>query len=135
MSNKIVDKVFGEMEYKHSWEKKDSLLFLDKAYPIKIVAQAYKGDAILESQQNSYLEYKKFLEKHNKEIKEKLLNYCKEICNSEIALQDCLTPTAVIFERDGSWGILFESNCDIENGVALFVVDREIKVGSQDLFL
>lgn len=47
----MLDKVFGEVEYKHSWTKKDSFLFLGKVYAVNITAQAYKGDDILESQQ------------------------------------------------------------------------------------
>ena len=131
----MLDKVFGEMEYKHSWIKKDSFLFLDKAYVVNITAQAYKGDAILESQQVNYLNYKKYLERYREEIEKKLADYCKEICENEIDLSDCLTPQTIIFERDGSWGILFDTDCDIENGVAVFIIKNKIEVGHQDLFL
>lgn len=136
MANKIIDKVFGEMEYKYSWTKKDSFLFFDKAYVVNIVAQAYKGDEILESQRINYINYKRFLDEHKIEVEKKLLDYCKEICNSnDITLSECLKPTTIIFERDNSWGILFETDCDIENGVALFVLNGKIEVGPQDLYL
>jgi hypothetical protein len=135
MSVTTVNKVFGEMEYKHSWTKKDSFLFMDKAYPVNITAQAYKGDDILEIQQLNYSHYKTYLEKHKDEIENKLIQYCKEICNNELELSSCLTPKTVIFERDNSWGILFDTDCDVENGVALFVVNDKIEVGPQDLFL
>ena len=29
---KIIDKIFGEMEYKHSWTKIDSFIFLSNRY-------------------------------------------------------------------------------------------------------
>jgi len=136
MSVTTVDKIFGEMEYKHSWTKKDSFLFMDKAYPINITAQAYKGDNILESQRSNYSHYKTYLEKHKDEIENKLIDYCKEICkNDEVELNSCLTPKTIIFERDNSWGILFDTNCDVENGVALFFVNDKVEVGPQDLFL
>jgi len=136
MSNKIIDKIFGEMEYKHSWTKKDSFVFLSKPYVVNIVAQAYTGDKILDSQRANYVNYKRFLDEHKVEIEKKLLDYCKEICNnSNISLGECLKPTTIIFERDNSWGILFETDCDIENGVALFVINDKIEVGPQDLYL
>ena len=135
MSNTVMDKTFGEMEYKHSWTKKDSFLFLDKAYVVNIVAQAYKGDKILDSQRTNYLNYNRFLVEHKNDIEKKLLDYCKEICSNEVSLNECLKPTSIIFERDNSWGILFDTDCDIENGVALFVVNNKIEVGPQDLYL
>ena len=36
MSEKIVDSVFGEMEYKHRWIKKESVFLMDKEYNIGI---------------------------------------------------------------------------------------------------
>ena len=135
MENKIKDKIFGEMEYKHSWTKKEDFLFLDRTYNVNITAQAYKGDNILESQQDNYTNYKKYLVEHEKEIKEKLMEYCKSTYNVDISLEECLIPKTIIFERDGSWGILFDTKYDAENGVALFIVDEKIKVGPQDMFL
>ncbi len=136
MTEKIKDKVFGEMEYKHSWVKKDSFLFLDKAYVVDIVAQAYKNDKILESQRENYLNYKRYIEEHKDEIMKKLIQYCETTYNVDnVPLEKCLIPKTIIFERDGSWGILFDTDYDIENGVALFVINNQIKIGPQDLFL
>jgi hypothetical protein len=130
--SKIKDREFGEMEYKHSWTKKDSLIFLDKAYIVNVTAQAYKGDEILESQRSNFKNYKEILDKNSEDIQMKLKQYFIDIFNKEGSLSDLLEPKTVIFERDGSWGILFESDCDIENGVAVFIKNGEIKVGPQD---
>ena len=54
---------------------------------------------------------------------------------TNLSLDELLEPKSIVFERDNSWGILFECNCDIENGIALFIKNGEIKVGSQDDFL
>lgn len=132
---KFIDKVFGEMEYKHSWTKKEAFLFLDKAYVVNIVAQAYKGDVILESQQLNYTSYKKNLEDNYNKIVEKLNEYCKSNFDTEVSLDKCLIPKTIIFERDGSWGILFDTDYDTENGIAVFFIKEKIKIGSQDLFL
>lgn len=135
MSEKINDKVFGEMEYKYSWTKKDSFLFLDKAYTVNVTAQAYSCDNILESQQSNYANYKNYLQKHKTEIKEKLTEYFYLTYNANVLLHDCLVPKTIIFERDDSWGILFDTDYDTENGVALFIVKGKTEVGPQDLFL
>jgi len=132
---KFIDKVFGEMEYKHSWTKKEAFLFLDKAYVVNIVAQAYKGDVILESQQLNYTSYKKILEDNYDKIVEKLNEYCKSNFDTEVSLDKYLIPKTIIFERDGSWGILFDTDYDTENGIAVFFIKEKIKIGSQDLFL
>lgn len=131
----MLDKAFGEMEYKHSWTKKESFLFLGKEYVVNITAQAYKGNDILESQRSNYSNYKRYLEENEAEIKEKLTEYCKSTYNIDVSLEECLIPKTIIFERDGSWGILFDTDYDIENGVALFVINKKIQVGPQDLFL
>ena len=133
---KIIDNIFGEMEYVHSWTKKDSFTFFGKKYNVNITAQAYQNDEILESQKENYQKYQNFITQHESTIKKKLLEYCHTICNNNnIVLEQCLQPKTIIFERDGSWGILFESNCDIEHGVALFMIDDDIKTGPQDIFL
>ncbi len=132
---KINDIVFGEMIYKYSWMKKDKFKFLEKEYEINIIAQAYKGNEILEVQRNNFIQYQEFLNKNSDDIKIKLRKYLKEMFNTNLSLDELLEPKSIVFERDNSWGILFECNCDIENGIALFIKNGEIKVGSQDDFL
>lgn len=132
---KIKDSVFGEMEYRHSWTKKDSLMFLGKAYIVDITAQAYSGDEIIDSQRDSYKNYTIILEAKNDSIQDKLKEYFKDMFDNESPLADLVVPKTVIFERDGSWGVLFETDCDIENGVAVFFDKDAIKVGSQDEFI
>lgn len=135
MPKTIKDKVFGEMEYKHSWIKKDSFIFLGKPYMVNVIAQAYRDDNILASQQSNYSNFRNYLEEHQEFIEKKLAKYCKEVLNIDIALSECIEPKTIIFERDDSWGILFDTDYDIENGVALFFINDEIKVDRQDIFL
>lgn len=132
---KIKDIVFGEMIYKHSWTKKDSFIFLGKTYTVNITAQAYKGDKILESQQENFKKFKDFLNEHSHNIEQKLKEYLKNMLKVEGSLTDLLEPKTIIFERDNSWGILFDTEYDVENGIALFIKNDEIKVGTQDEFI
>ena len=134
--NKITDKIFGEMEYKYSWTKKEDIVLFEKKYRVNVIAQAYTGDEISDIQRKNYKNYKKFLSQYEKDIKEKLINYCKEICeNKNIILYECVKPISLIFERDNSWGILFDTDCDVENGIGLYIVNDKIEVGSQDILL
>lgn len=132
---KIKDIVFGEMIYKHSWTKKDSFIFLGKTYTVNITAQAYKGDKILESQQENFKKFKDFLNEHSNNIEQKLKEYLKNMLKVEGSLTDLLEPKTIIFERDNSWGILFDTEYDVENGIALFIKNNAIKVGTQDEFI
>ncbi|HIE34698.1 MAG TPA: DUF2004 domain-containing protein [Campylobacterales bacterium] len=50
-------------------------------------------------------------------------------------MEECLIPKTIIFERDSSWGILFDTDYDVEDGVAVFIINEKIQVGPQDLFL
>jgi len=135
MDNKIKDNYFGEMVYKHSWTKTDTICLFDKAYKVKVVAQAYKGDTILDIQRENYVNFRNYLEENKVAIEKKLKEYCKTNYNTDKTLDECLTPKTVIFERDGSWGILFDTEYDIENGVALFVINGQLEVGTEDSFL
>ena len=68
-----------------------------------------------------------------------IINYCQTAFGLNNLQKDdltaALTPRTVLFNRDKSWGILFDCNWDIENGLAVFVVADRIKVGPQDVFL
>ena len=129
------DKVFGKMTYRHSWSKQDSILMFGKAYSIKITAQAYKNEDINDLQRESYSVYRDFLESHQEEIEQRLLKYCQENYQSGETLETILTPTEILFEQDGSWGVLFESAYDSEHGLAAFIKNDEIIIASQDNFL
>ena len=59
MMNRIInDPKFGEMIYKHRWQKNEKIAFLDKEVEITIVAKAYSNSPITENQQNSYIYFK-----------------------------------------------------------------------------
>ena len=43
--------------------------------------------------------------------------------------------TSIYFARDGSWGMLFESKYDVENGLAILFNNDSMIVNSQDVLL
>ena len=139
MLKTLEDKVFGKLEYRHSWIRKEILKWNNVDCIVKLIAQAYTGDDVLESQRNMYLEYVKNIDSIISKAMPILNEYCKETFKIEILSDDdlfaLLTPKTILFERDNSWGILFDLELDDENGIAFFIIDNEIKVGPQELFL
>jgi acid stress-induced BolA-like protein IbaG/YrbA len=131
----IDDLVFGQMEYNHSWLKKEIVNFFGDNYEVVIIAKAYTGDSILQSQQENYATYLEILSNKQTEIEALLLNYCSHDLNASLPLNQCLTIKTILFERDGSWCILFDSEFAIEEGVGLYFSKENIQVGRQDDFL
>ena len=139
MTNCINDPIFGLMEYKHSWNKKETISFWNKKYTVNITAQAYKGDDILEEQRNCYNEFNTKISKIAEDAVSEIIKYC------ELAFQtkglkkpdiiSALTPATVLFQRDNTWGILFNCIWDEEHGIALLVDNNNIKIGAGDIIL
>lgn len=130
----INDAVFGNMNYKYSWERKGTIMFMDKEYAVNIIAQAYEGQSILDTQRSNFKVFQTFLNQNKSVIEDKLDDYFNVVFNAQYSLND-LKPTAIIFERDNSWGILFETSYDEENGIAIFVINNKIEIGPQDQFI
>lgn len=142
MKNRIDDPVFGEMEYAHGWQKTDQgkVKFCGNEFAVKVVAQAYAGDEVLQTQRDSY---RAFLEEQDQVLEDHadvLIDYCESLNNADAPrtkeeLCGRLTPTDVLFLQDGSWGILFDCTWDIEHGVGLFKIKGKWSAGPQDAFL
>lgn len=131
----INDEVFGTMSYKHSWCKQDTLSLFGKKYVVQVSAKAYKNDGITDSQREAYIQHREFLESHKEKIEKTLREYVRNTTHTEQPLSELLNPTEILFEKDGSFGVLFEAEFDVENGVAMFVRDGKIIVNSQDILL
>jgi len=139
MSKKIIDPVFGEMTYQHSWVRSEGIDWWG-TYTVEITAHAYTGQLIAEEQKVAYLDYKNTAEKFIADSVPLLVKFINDSYDlaSSISNADLLAllkPTAVLFQRDGSWGVLFESDLEPENGIAIFKENGVIKVGTQDDFL
>lgn len=144
MSEKIVDSVFGEMEYKHRWIKKESVFLMDKEYNINIIASAYTGDQICDKQREAYKAFKGKLDKISKRMpgmieeyveihKNDIAEHFPEIGSPEEAVK-FIKPVSVMFDRDGMTVIMCNVAWDEENGIGIEVAP-EYKVDLQDAFL
>lgn len=150
--NSIIDPAFGEMEYNHSWVKKESISLFGKSYEIRIAAEAYKGQEILDVQRQSYERYQSEYPEYIAEIPDVLLDYYisnydsiasvvdipKQI-NRENITRDLIVKLirvkTVYFDRNGQYGWLCDCAWDDEHGISIILSTEEIFVAEQDYLL
>ena len=135
MLKTINDSVFGEIAYKYSWFKEDEIIFFGKLQKVKIKIKAFKDEEILQSQRDNYKIFKWFIEHNLSEIYKNLQEYCEKFYKTNEKIEQILELTSIYFARDGSWGMLFESKYDVENGLAIFFNNDSMIVNSQDMLL
>lgn len=135
----IVDSVFGELEYKHSWIKTESLSWGGRLLSITIIASTYSNEEISEQQRASYQAYKEKVDTIISDSKKELSNFIKVNYGlNALSLDEMssgITPRSVVFEQDGTWAILFDSSWDDDNGIALVLDAKGVQVMSEDDFL
>lgn len=135
MLKTINDSVFGEISYKHSWFKEDEVVFFGKLQKVKIKIKAFKGEEILQSQRDNYKIFKWFIQQNLSGIYKNLQEYCEKFYETNEKIEQILELTSIYFARDGSWGMLFESKYDVENGLAILFNNDSMIVNSQDVLL
>lgn len=139
--NFINDDVFHEMQYKHSWFKNECIEWWgNNTLEVRITAEAYTGEGITDKQRKSYIEYQKNIEIIIVSSKEKIAKYISDIYEFDYVWNEIvkkITPTEIVFQQDGSWGIIFETEFDPENAITLYKdwEDKDFKIGDQDSFL
>ncbi len=152
MSNTVLDPVFGEMEYDHSWCKTEEKTVFGKNLEIRIVVEAYAGQEILEVQQKAYSLYKQEYLNYIKEIPSVLLKYYLdnyELISENINIPEKINKNninkeliaklirlkTVYFDRKGQFGWLCDCAWDPEHGICILLSDDVIRVEEQDYLL
>ena len=137
MNRKINDSIFGEMEYKFGWFKREILNLWGNEYEIIIKVIAYNESEINEEQRNSYLRLKSNINEISKNslelLKEYILkNYENEISENQIF--KLVIPKTILFKQNGDFGILCDTSLDEENGFVI-VLSPKYEIGIQDIFI
>jgi DNA-binding protein Fis len=138
----IIDPVFGEMEVKHGWQKKETIRFWDKSVNFKIKAAQYANTGITEIQRKSYQttldnitavseKAKKAIEDYIKHNKGAIESSLSDMVLTEV--EKLVSPRSMVFFADGKYGILFDCIWDSEHGMAVTLPDYQ--VGPQDILL
>lgn len=150
--SKIEDLVFGTMEYDYSWVKTENVSMFGKDYEIRIVAEAYTNQDIIDVQRDSYLKYKKEYLEYVKKVPEVILKYYldnyeiiasavniperinKKNINRELIVKLIKIKTLYI-DRKGNYGWLCDCAWDNEHGICILLSDDEICIKEQDYLL
>lgn len=131
----MIDDILGKLEHKYNFYKYEGLNLFGEDYKVKIVVENDESNTILNIQQDNYISYKK----HINEYEEKMINLIKQyfldVYSTKIDIYKEIKPQTIYFARDGSWGIVFDTKVDEENGFAIFNKDKNLHIGTQDMFL
>lgn len=132
----VIDPVFGEMIFDEIWEKTEKLVIWSQTFLIKILAADIDELGITQLQRDAYSLNKcnfSSLIDVNSGI---LQNYCDEwFGETANKVENLLIPSYILFKPNGTWGIVFDSSKDPENGVVLCFKDTEVYVCDEDDFL
>lgn len=131
----MTDKVFGKLEHKYNFYKYENVNFFGNNYKVKIVAENDETDTILPIQQNNYTAYKQYIQENQAKIIDLIKQYFLDVYNTKINIDKEIKPRTIYFARDGSWGILFDTPIDEENGFSIFIKDGKLNIGTQDMFI
>lgn len=137
----IDDPVFGKMEYDYEWVRPISVVLWGNAYEVSLTVQSLTNEdkSISKVQQNAYLEYSQIMDIHASTVMSLLLDYCSSVLEvPPLSSEQFLAkskPTTIFFALDGSWGILFDSAFDEENGIAAKFYDGKWEIGPQDILI
>lgn len=140
MDMKCNDPVFGEMIYKHRWQKSETINMFGKNFDIVIAAKAYSEKPITKEQQDSYKNFKKNELKILNEVSLKITEYINSnkedilINDTKLELSKLLTPKTLLFKQEGDAILLFDCVWDIEHGIGVNITSN-FEIGSQDIFL
>lgn len=120
---------FGEMTFNTGWKATTEIILFGKSISIIVKAKAYyEKDGITPEQEAAFSDFS-----NNKEqrlsITEKLLSDY-----SAVDAADRFVPRTLLFERDGSYAILFDDNNDEDSGIAVCLAPSE-QVLAQDEYL
>ena len=137
MIKKEIDPVFGAIEFKYLWKKNENLLLWGKEFPISIHVADLDEEGILPIQREAYQKSWPHISEFIESNKGTLLKYIQELAGVPLSknIDDYLTPRSLLFERDGSWGVLFDCDFDLEHGVALIFKEESFQVSSQSDFI
>lgn len=137
MNRKIKDSIFGEMEYKFGWFKREILNLWGNEYEIIIKVIAYNESEINEEQRNSYLRLKSNINEISKNSLELLKDYILKNYENEISenqIFKLVIPKTILFKQNGDFGILCDTSLDEENGFVI-VLSPKYEIGIQDIFI
>ena len=148
---RIKDDIFGNMEYDCSWVKKEQISLFGKSYEVRIVAKAYTGQEVSDTQRASYTCYQKNFQLYIEQIPNILLTYYLDNYNqiaeyvdipekinrkniTEELIVKLIKVQTVYFDRKGNFGWLCDCAWDREHGISIILsADKPIVTEQEEL--
>lgn len=131
----MIDDIFGQLEHRFNFYKYEDINLFGEDFTMKIVVENDESNTVLAIQQNNYKKYEKYINDNQDKIIELIKQYFFDVYNTKINICKEIKPQTIYFARDGSWGILFDTEVDDENGFAVFYKNKELHIGTQDMFI
>ncbi len=148
----IDDIVFGNLQYNHSWKKKEDLFLKSENRQIMVVVEAYANQEILDIQRQQYLIYQQKKNEYVNKIPKVLLRYYldnydlismemdipeminKENINEQLIIK-LIKINDVYFARNGRYGWLCDCAWDEEHGLCILLSGKEPCIKEQDYLI
>ena len=131
----MIDDIFGQLEHRYNFYKYEDINLFGKDYKVKIVVENDETDTVLDIQRNNYKKYIKYINENQGKIIDLIKQYFLDVYQTNINIDKDVKPQTIYFSRDGSWGILFDTTIDEENGFSIFIKDGKLHIGTQDMFI
>ena len=120
---------FGEMIFNTGWKATTDVILFGKSTSIIVKAKAYyENDGITSEQEAAFLDFSNNKEQRLKATEKLLSDY------STVDADSRFVPRTLLFERDGSYALLFDDKNDEDNGIAVCLAPYK-QVLTQDEYL
>lgn len=145
----ITDDVFGQIQFKTMWCKKDRYTMYGKEFEIDMLIQGEEYQAPSESQKAAYSEFCKKKDDLQKEMERKIFDYYQTVCEeyremfeddadlyapqieSTEQLKGYVKPQAIMIPKQKEnrvINVLFKTKWDLEMGIGIQLVDENISI-------
>ncbi|MDR1977885.1 MAG: hypothetical protein LBQ42_04045 [Synergistaceae bacterium] len=122
------DDIWGEVSFDTGWNRNDKIHLWETDYEILVTAVAYyEHEAITDEQRRAYQDFGRDKTAMEKKIEQLLASHIE-------APQKHLKPRFLVFERNGKYALMLDSDIDPDDGIAVQLAPEE-KVMSQDAYL
>ena len=148
MSEKLVDNVFGELEFDYDWVKDSKQKIFGREFDIDIIVEGNdENNSIREEQRESFKKFQVNNSEIIKRVELVVFEYDQTVRKEQSMIEikfsevsDKIILSGIIFPvvlEDGelSIGFLFESDSEPEHGIGIKITDEEIEVGNQDILI
>ncbi|WP_301098933.1 hypothetical protein [Otariodibacter sp.] len=120
----------SDLIFDYGWRKNSTINFQQVTKPIQLVFSAKKGQGISDEQTKAF----EYFSSQTKVFEDKIVKLLDDYIQKYQISEKNATPRTLLFNRDGSFGLLCDCDWDIENGIAIVLSPTEY-ITIQDDFL